>query len=192
MKNSLTCIGKKEILVPIDYDHNTYISKFKENFYKIRKTKTVSWGFCGASGSTEVTNFVDSIHRDITDENFKEVEDKLIPGKRYLIISFQVTVNNLPKEDVIAFLKKKKALFVGMQGLMLAYELTESYIVPYKRDLVGPSAFSFENKKKNVNCEKRGIPCLWRWAKSSDNFDLRECDEKFSYGDEILYFTEKG
>ena len=85
-----------EFTVPENYDHDHQINNFVE---KAKKSDS-------------------SIDRDITDDEFRNVSYKLIPGKTY-IGKFYPILNIVSGEDCVTFLKNRKVLMTGTQGLTL-------------------------------------------------------------------------
>ena len=185
MKNILG-IGwdnEEEILVPRDFDQNTYVRKFRERFLGKSFNVYRNWGFCGASGTAHWTN---TVHKIDGEYFFEGATDSLIPGKKYTIKFYRIKVEELPSEDVIALLKEHGTLFVGMPGLMLAYELTNGEIVKEREDCLG-----IQERALSLNKSGRGIPTIDTWAFSTHahHFYLGNKIEK---SDLILCFTENG
>jgi hypothetical protein len=88
--------------VPPDYDHNTILARFAE------------------------------LHKDwypnystyLTDENFSNVSAHLVPGKEYFVKIFDLGYGSATRrnEDIVDFLKRREALFVGAQGMVAVFE----------------------------------------------------------------------
>lgn len=88
--------------VPADYDHGTHLARFaKENRKKFYFYNDA-----------------------ITDANYARVSNKLVTGKTYEVEIFEITRRVSP-EDCLAFLKTQKAIFVGAQGISVAWQQAE-------------------------------------------------------------------
>ncbi|MFA6338527.1 MAG: hypothetical protein WCW87_00475 [Candidatus Paceibacterota bacterium] len=102
-------IGGFYLTIPSDYVSNTQVSSF---CVEASKTKGKHTEFC--------EKFL--IPRNISDEDFSNVSDKLEPGKIYSVQILQVD-EKTSTDDCLDFLIKNGALLVGMQGLTLAWQL---------------------------------------------------------------------
>jgi hypothetical protein len=88
--------GYFEFMVSIDYDHDHQINNFIE---KAKKSDS-------------------SVDKNITDDEFRNASYKLIPGKTY-IGKFYPILNIVSGEDCVTFLKNRRVLMTGTQGLTL-------------------------------------------------------------------------
>lgn len=101
--SSFKLLETYEITVPEDYDHNTQLESFRKEYLRV----------------------FDVCEKQISDKNLAKVTDKLGPGKKYKVEIFR-TISAVYPEDELAFLKKKKALLVGAQGLSLFWQLKKN------------------------------------------------------------------
>ena len=105
MKQSFLCFSREKALeslvtVPLDYDHDTQIAKFLS--------------FVQSQPSTRC------LDKKICDAFFMDVCDRLSPGKTYEVCLYTAS-KPIDPELCIEFLKAKKSLFIGAQGLSLMY-----------------------------------------------------------------------
>jgi len=87
-----------EFTVPIDYDHAKQINLFAKQVEEDRGT--------------------DYFNADLESRNFKDVTNKLVPGKTYLVKIFPI-LDSVSCIDCLNFLKNQNAFLVGAQGLTL-------------------------------------------------------------------------
>lgn len=78
-------------------------------------------------------------NNNITDQNFQNVKDRLIPGKKY-IVEFIGIGSRATSEECLNVYKEKKALLVGAQGLSLLWQLNKDSFP------VGKWSVSFDEK----------------------------------------------
>jgi hypothetical protein len=94
-------INEFEIEIPVDYNHEEQL----DLFYK--KTKDLKTTF--------------SFDEGLNSKNFSKATNKLEPGKRYKVKFFEV--NGLSNEECLFYLKIKKVILVGGQGMTLVQDL---------------------------------------------------------------------
>ncbi|MFA6097829.1 MAG: hypothetical protein WC788_09490 [Candidatus Paceibacterota bacterium] len=97
--------GSFELRVPEDYDHDNQLESFID-----KNRKRLSY-----------------VNEHLVDYNFANVTQKLKPGETYIVERYIVTSkeNGNTGEDCLNFYKKKKALLVGAQGLLAAFQDNE-------------------------------------------------------------------
>ena len=173
---------KIEILVPKDYNQNTYAQNFRERYLGKSFDVYQNWGFCGASGTAHWTNTVYKI----SDKSFDGETDNLIPGKKYTVKFYETNVDNLPIETVVTLLKEHKALFVGMPGLMLAYEITKGEIL---KEVQG-RFIDYRRKTLSLNKSGEKVPTVDTYIGNHQHHFYLGSEIKKS--DLIICFTENG
>jgi len=99
-------ICKSKFTVPVDYVHAEQIDRFGK---KVKGLKTTYY-----------------YNDNLTSANFAKATNKLVPGKTYLVKIFPILAT-VPIEDILAFLRKQKAVLVGGQGLTLVSELQPEF-----------------------------------------------------------------
>ncbi len=95
------CKGLGIITVPVDYKHVTRLERFHKKYRK------------------QFNNY----DNDIMDGHFRDPSRILRPGDRIHVSVFKQNFSGTTtSEERLAFLKSKKAVFVGAQGASLAWE----------------------------------------------------------------------
>lgn len=92
-------------IVPENYEHETQINTFKKRF--------------------EDSGSIISFSRELNDENFLKVTNRLVPGKEYRVRIFPI-LTVVTSSVCLEFLKEQGAVLVGAQGLTLLCDIKKA------------------------------------------------------------------
>lgn len=104
--HEIEVVSEFDLTVPVNYNHDTCLASFEEKV------------------TTKNRDRVDYKY-EFQDKHWSGVTTKLIPGKKYTVR----ICSSLPKEkgfcvkDYTNFIRRKRGLLVGAQGLVLAFNL---------------------------------------------------------------------
>ena len=168
-----------EIVVPKNYNQGKYVWYFINECLRKPFHRYQNWGFCGANGTAYWDNWVNRINP-LDSTGFGSDTDKLIPGNKYIVRFYQSRVDNPRREDIVASLKEQGALFPGMPGLLLAYELTNGRIAEKMDEFLDRTLSFHETSSK--------ISTIERWVGNHEHI-VYQADE-VQKSDLILCFTE--
>jgi len=123
-------IAEFGITVPAGYDHDTQIEMSKE---KAKKDKVKFFGY-------------DSF---FTNDNFRKEEPKLLPGETFIVKIFSIT-GPASNQQYLSFLNRQKAVFFGLHGLTLVFDLKKDQLPKDKWIIVfGPKDGLSADKSNN-------------------------------------------
>jgi len=140
-------IKEFEIIVPLDYNHDTQVDVFAK---KVKKEKTTYY-----------------FNNDLTSKHFANASTKLVPGKTYKVKIFPI-LKRVTSEDNMAFLAKQNAIFVGDHGLTLVCEQKKEELPK------GKYTVSFDKKEslwKDTDGNHR-VPNVYANSGGGFRFDL--------------------
>jgi hypothetical protein len=123
-------IGMFKVVVPKGYDHGTRLDSF----------------------CREHANKFYIYNKDITDENFGQATTQLNPGRKFTVKVFQIT-ERVTSEDCLSYLYSQGAVFVGAQGLTLAWE--------QKKNCLPVNRWSVSFDEKPAFFKGRGSNAVW-------------------------------
>ncbi|RPI19475.1 MAG: hypothetical protein EHM58_01315 [Ignavibacteriae bacterium] len=125
-------LKQAEIIIPLGYVHGTQLSlPPPKNLFKNSSS--------------------------LTDENFKKVSYRLIPGSKYIVKTFEI-IKKISGDSCIEFLLKQEALFISAQGISLLQKICKG-IFPKNKWVL-----SFDKKSalcKDIDGDHL-IPCMKR------------------------------
>jgi len=163
------------IIVPNDYEHRTRLDLFSERFSQ---------------------DFECGFDIGIADKNFPLASSYFDPGKKYLVrIMKQVTPGRTPHGERMAFLKTMGAVFPGIRGLSLVWELKKDMLKDLALQTFHLVSLDWETVLWHkpgegiqmpgilFNSKQAGGNCQF-YMSSFDYRDKRDADEMF------LCFTE--
>lgn len=149
------------INIPLDYYHETMVQSFRDEF-----------NFEGPTASL------------FTDERFAEVTHKLIPGERYAVKVFWITVEK-PWEECLEFIKKQNhTVLAGTQGLLFL-------ALNHRKQLpMGTLAVSLDEKNALPVVDGRPlISGLYRFPSGKLDFNMLNPDGVLGSPHSILCFS---
>ncbi len=154
-----------ELIVPVDYNHDTQIDTFR---VKTEALKTTSY-----------------FYDELTSKNFAKATNKLIPAKKYKVKIFPILAE-VSSSDCLSFLAKQKVILVGGQGLTLVQDL-KSEEFPVDKTVV---SFDEKNTLWEDSDEHPRVPSMSRSSDGEWNFGLLFWKGAW-YGDmTLLCFSE--
>lgn len=130
-----------QLTVPATYKHSTQLKTFAEK-YKAKFFPDLY------DGDQAIKVYYDEIN----DNNYSEVEHQLVPGKTYTVkiarFRFWGTSGDktrASRSSLLTFMDSQKALFVGAQGLTLAWEQNKTAFYWPENDGYSRGVFSFSS-----------------------------------------------
>ena len=155
-----TLLKSFSLTVPKDYNHNTQLSTLKpKNFYYFNDA--------------------------VTDKNFENATQKLVPGKTYTVKIMSIG-SRATSDECLDTYKREKAILVGAQGLSLAYQVKKEEF-PSGKWLV-----SFDEKKalwKDADGYLR-VPYVIRLSVGDYEFNLGYFESGWNGGYCLLLFCD--
>jgi hypothetical protein len=153
-------LASTKIMVPKNYDHAHQLAALnKKNF----------WYF----------------NDDITDEHFRNVKDKLVPGKKYAV-DFVGIGARVTSEECLGVYHEKNALLVGAQGLSLLWQLDKNSFP------VSKWSASFDEKDhlwKDAGGNHR-VLYVSRSSDGDDGFGLGDFGDAWNDGRVLVVFRD--
>ncbi|MHB9010634.1 MAG: hypothetical protein ACYC49_00180 [Ignavibacteriaceae bacterium] len=121
----------------------------------------------------------------ITDRNFKNVTDKLVSGKQYMV-KFIGIGDRVTSEECLGVYKQEQALFVGTQGLSLLWQLNRDAFP------VGKWSVSFDEKDNLWKDADgfHGVPGVDRSSDGGDRFSLGYFERGWRDDDVLVVFRD--
>lgn len=165
-------VADAEITVPKNYIHETCLASFRKHDQK--------------KGYSTFCEF----NHNITDENFKNVSVRLVPGQRLKASVFQIKkgVGMLSGRECLAFLRSKKAIFAGAQGMTLAFEQAENILFP-NTQMKGKNWSWCSSLDEEEALFERHAVAIFHAPIGEWRLDLSFLYHKWDYQDRLLCFT---
>lgn len=155
-----------DLIVPVDYNHDTIIDDQKKKLKKLKNTYYYN--------------------DELTSNNFANATNKLVPGKTYRVKIFPI-LEGVTSEDCMTFLKKQRAILVGGQGVLLANDLKGDEFP------IGKWTVSFDEKealwKDSDGCH--GVPVVYRHSGGDREFHLGVFEGDWDGGGCLVCFCDK-
>ncbi len=162
-KEKFSFLKEFELTVPGNYDHKNQLKVFaKENeksFYYFND--------------------------DITDKNFSQVSNQLVPGKTYKVKMWTIN-ERVSSEECLKHLKSNKVILTGAQGNSLVYQEKKEELPVSKWTL------SFDEKDKlwkDANGNHR-VPGVGRYSDGDFYFGLGGFERGWGDGDCLVGFCD--
>ena len=157
-------VGIIEIVVPEGYDHTTCLNSFR----RVHREE------------------FEHFHHEISDQNFNRSTIMLFSDFRFVVEILQLQVK-ISSDEGLDFLSSRRAVLVGAQGLILAYEQG------YDQLPLGRRGLAFDEKEALPIIDSyRRIPFICPYSTGGHEFDLAHFDNGLVVGDCLLAFHSLG
>ncbi|MEK7465174.1 MAG: hypothetical protein AAB631_00135 [Patescibacteria group bacterium] len=126
-----------------------------------------------------------SFNDDVTDKNFRNATQKLVPGKTYKVKIVNIGSRST-SEELMGVYAREKAIFVGAHGLSLAWQLKKDEFP------VGKWTLSFDKKEalwKDPDGDHR-VPHVYRLSVGDYEFNLGYFEGGWNSADCVLCFCD--